>query len=661
MAGERARGAGGRREKAAAAAAARGEEAMNRWVLQFYFHQAVAAYRAGRNRDFRQLRDVMQALLVRPLEKHPPVVQLLRVMQFLSRIEEGENLDCSFDREMELTPLESAMGILQLFQKEFSVPEKKVEPVQKMLKEAAVIVCIRNREFDKASAILKRHMGKDPRVQKKKAELQAIIREKNHAHPMIRDFSYGDFQQDMFQFLKTYVDSSEPVLVTMMKTLNSERAEEPKRSSAAPGSASGARDQAAAPKPVGMEQDPAGAPKPAETAEDTAVPPSPAERAEDPAGAPEPMEESSYPAAAPEHIIAAVKNLEDVSERMEIPEQAAAAAPELAEVPSRDSERWAEKSGPMWWVKVGGRSHLLSWSGGWCPRASDGSRAPRGVSVCVGGLGVPSSGGVSTLGSWRIVEGHTAGEKPDVSDVGAVGVKHLQAAQFCLFCRQPSGTVTTYGISVLREAFKILSDSRDSDALFTKLDETDFSFPKQLSPSVSHRNKRRKEEENQDSEISDPPEIPNKVKRLTISKLVMEQDNQSNESSESPDSSQEPVVSSASKSVQKLPNQHESTESAKSRKGKWSSLYTEEQKDSWSDEEELFSGVALLEQNGHNSGVFGSKKQKWTVQESEWIKEGVKKYGEGRWKSICQKYPFQNRTSVMIKDRWRTMKRLGML
>nr|XP_047906446.1 telomeric repeat-binding factor 2 isoform X4 [Anser cygnoides] len=534
MAGERARSAGGRREKAAAAAAARGEEAMNRWVLQFYFHQAVAAYRAGRNRDFRQLRDVMQgtpglaaggrarrgarprappALLVRPLEKHPPVVQLLRVMQFLSRIEEGENLDCSFDREMELTPLESAMGILQLFQKEFSVPEKKVEPVQKMLKEAAVIVCIRNREFDKASAILKRYMGKDPRVQKKKAELQAIIRQKNHTHPMIRDFSYADFQQDMFQFLKTYVDSSEPVLVTMMKTLNSERAEEPKRSSAAPGSASGAKDQAATPKPVGMEQEPAGAPKPAETAENTAVPPSPAERAEDPAGAPEPMEESSYPAAAPEHIIAAVKNLEDVSECMEISEQPAAAAPELAEEPSRDSER----------------------------------------------------------------------------------------------------------------------------------------------------NKRRKEEENQDSEISDPPEIPNKVKRLTISKLVMEQDNQSNESSESPDSSQEPVVSSASKSVQKLPNQHESAESAKSRKGKWSSLHIEEQKDSWSDEEELFSGVVLLERNGHNSGVFGSKKQKWTVQESEWIKEGVKKYGEGRWKSICQKYPFQNRTSVMIKDRWRTMKRLGML
>lgn len=29
----------------------------------------------------------------------------------------------------------------------------------------AIIVCIRNREFDKASLILKRHMGKDPRIQ----------------------------------------------------------------------------------------------------------------------------------------------------------------------------------------------------------------------------------------------------------------------------------------------------------------------------------------------------------------------------------------------------------------------------------------------------------------------------------------------------------------
>ncbi|XP_074957190.1 telomeric repeat-binding factor 2 isoform X1 [Phalacrocorax aristotelis] len=556
------------------------EETVNGWVLQFYFHQAMAAYRSGRNRDFRQLRDVMQVLLLRPLKKEPVVAQMLRIMQLLSQIEEGENLDCTFDKESELTPLESAIGVLELIQREFPVAEKAMEVIQRTVKEAAVIVCIKNREFDKASKIVKRHMGKDPRSQKQKNELLTLIREKNFTHPMVKNFSYKEFQQSVFQFLKTYMDDSEPLLLTIMKkTLNSERAKEGKYSSVTPESANGPKEQAAPLKASGMAEGPAGAPKPTETAEDMEGAPNPAERADDTAAAPEPVEGASDsaaapepaegatdPAATPEHITAAINVSENASEPMEISKEPAAAAPELPGVSFRDSER------------------------------------------------------------------------------------------------QPSGTVTTYGISVLREAFKILSDSRDSDALFAKLDETDFSFPKQLSPSVSHRTKRRKEEETQDSEISDPPKMPRKGKRLlTISKLVMEQDAQYGESSESPDSSQEPVVSSASRPVQKLHDQPVSTKSAKSFQGRWNSSYGKEGKESWSDEDELFSDVASLETNSHNSTVFGSKKQKWTIQESEWIKDGVKKFGEGRWKAICQKYPFQNRTAVMIKDRWRTMKKLGIL
>uniref|UniRef100_A0A8D0FLK8 Telomeric repeat-binding factor n=1 Tax=Strix occidentalis caurina TaxID=311401 RepID=A0A8D0FLK8_STROC len=434
------------------------EETVNVWVLQFYFHQAVEAYRSGRNRDFRQLRDVMQALLVRPLEQDCTVSQMLRIMQLLSRIEEGENLDCTFDKESELTPLESAIGVLDLVQREFSVAEKTMETIQKMVKEAAVVVCIKNREFDKAFKIVKRHMGKEPRNQKKRNELLTLIREKNFTHPIVKNFSYKNFQQSMFQFLETYVDNSEPLLLTVR--------------------------------------------------------------------------------VRPAHL---------------------ASRPALPSAPARGSRK------------------------------------------------------------------------------------------FCLFCRQPSGTATTYGISVLREAFKILSDSQDSDALFTKLDETDFSFPKQLSPSVSHRTKRRKEEENQASEISVPPEISHKGKRLlTISSLVMEQDSEYYESSESPDSSQEPVVSSASRPVQKL-HDHKCLPAFRSFKRRWNSSYGEEEKDRWSEEDDLFSGKNR------------PPPLKWTIQESQWIKEGVKKFGEGRWKAICQKYPFQNRTAVMIKDRWRTMKKLGIL
>ncbi|KAM9289125.1 telomeric repeat-binding factor 2 isoform 4-T7 [Morus bassanus] len=500
------------------------EETVNGWVLQFYFHQAMAAYRSGQNRDFRQLRDIMQALLLRPLQKEPVVAQMLRIMQLLSQIEEGQNLDCTFDKESELTPLESAIGVLELIQREFPVAEKTMEAIQKAVKEAAVIVCIKNREFDKASKIVKKHMGKEPRNQKKKNELLTLIREKNFTHPVVKNFSYKNFQQTMFQFLKTYVDDSEPRLLTIMKkTLNSERAKGRKYSPMTPKSANGPKDQAAPPKPSGTAEGPAGALEPAETAENLEGAPDPAERADEPAAAPDPVEGASDsaaapepvkgatdPAATPEHLVVAVNVLEDASEPMEISKERAAAAPEV--------------------------------------------------------------------------------------------------------------------------------------------------------PGVSFRTKRRKEEENQDSEISDPPKIPRKGKRLlTISKLVMEQDTQYSESSESPDSSQEPVVSSASRPVQKLHDQPVSTKSAKSFQGRWNSSYGKEGKDSWSEEDELFSDVASFGTNSHNTTVFGSKKQKWTIQESEWIKEGVKKFGEGRWKAICQKYPFQNRTAVMIKDRWRTMKKLGIL
>ncbi|XP_027759442.1 telomeric repeat-binding factor 2 isoform X1 [Empidonax traillii] len=557
------------------------EETVNGWVLQFYFHRAMQAYRSGRHREFRQLRDIMQALLVRPLDKEPAVAQMLRIMQLLSRVEEGENLDCTFDKESELTPLESALTVLELVHKEFSMPEKTMETVQKMVKDAAVIVCIKNKEFDKASKIVKRHMGKDSKNQKKRNEWLAVIREKNFSHPKVKNFSYKDFQQSIFEFLKVYVDDSEPLLLTVMKkTLNLEHTDEPKSLSVTPKSAGGPEDQTAAPEDSGRAEGPAGAPEPAGAAEEPEGAASPVERAahpavapeamegaSGPAAAPEPMEVATDPAATPDHLTSEPDVLKDTPEPVEVAkEPATKVTAELPEVSARDSER------------------------------------------------------------------------------------------------QPPGAVTSCGISVLREAFKILSDSQDSDALFTKLDETDFTFPKQLSPSVSHRTKRRKEVENQDSEISDPPEIPHKGKRLfTISELVMEADNQSSKSSESPDSSQEPVVSSASRPrpVQKLHDQPVTTESAKSFKGRWNSSRGREEKDSWSEEDDLFSDGASIGTN--NSTIFSSKKQKWTIQESEWIKQGVKKFGEGRWKAICQKYPFQNRTAVMIKDRWRTMKKQGIL
>ncbi|XP_059713578.1 telomeric repeat-binding factor 2 isoform X3 [Haemorhous mexicanus] len=529
----------GDREPDRAGMTALPEKTVNRWVLQFYFHRAIEAYRSGRNRDFRQFRDIMQALLVRPLDREPDMAQMLRIMQLLSRVEEGENLDCTFDKESELTPLESAMLVLDFIREEFSVADRTMEAVQKMVKEAAVVVCIRNKEFEKASDIVKKHMGKEPRNQKKRNEWLAVIREKNPSHPKVKNFSYEEFQQSIFEFLKGYMDDSEPALLTLLKkTLDSEHASKAKSSLGTAEFADGLKDQAAAPEASARAkgstssaevsarvEGPARAPAPARATEDLEGAASPAKRPAGPTAAPEMMEEAggsaaavepmevvTDPAATPEHLTAAYDIMKGTPEPMEVAKEPAA-APEPPRVSARESPR----------------------------------------------------------------------------------------------------------------------------------------------------TKRCREVENQASETSETPEIPHNIKNLfSISNLIVELDGSSSKSSECPDSSQEHVVSSASKPAPKLPDEPLSAQSEKSFQGRWNSSCGTEEKDSWSDEDELFANAASLEKNKvstHSS----SKKQKWTMEESEWIKEGVKKYGEGRWKTICLKFPFRNRTSVMIKDRWRTMKKLGML
>lgn len=48
-----------------------------------------------------------------------------------------------------------------------------------------------------------------------------MIREKNPSHPKVKNFSYEEFQQSIFEFLRGYMDDSEPALLTVCVLLHS--------------------------------------------------------------------------------------------------------------------------------------------------------------------------------------------------------------------------------------------------------------------------------------------------------------------------------------------------------------------------------------------------------------------------------------------------------
>ncbi|XP_073686648.1 telomeric repeat-binding factor 1 [Garra rufa] len=61
------------------------------------------------------------------------------------------------------------------------------------------------------------------------------------------------------------------------------------------------------------------------------------------------------------------------------------------------------------------------------------------------------------------------------------------------------------------------------------------------------------------------------------------------------------------------------------------------------------------------SNVSGTSRprRKWTSEEDESLKAGVRKYGEGKWRMILDNFDFDNRTGVNLKDRWRILKKTG--
>ncbi|XP_054046253.1 telomeric repeat-binding factor 1 isoform X2 [Rissa tridactyla] len=55
----------------------------------------------------------------------------------------------------------------------------------------------------------------------------------------------------------------------------------------------------------------------------------------------------------------------------------------------------------------------------------------------------------------------------------------------------------------------------------------------------------------------------------------------------------------------------------------------------------------------------GRRRQRWTYKEDLALKSGVREFGVGNWAKILVHGDFNNRTSVMLKDRWRTLCRIN--
>ncbi|XP_028665686.1 telomeric repeat binding factor a [Erpetoichthys calabaricus] len=184
------------------------------WVFDFYFYLGLKAFENGEHDDFCQIRDVIQGMLCQPLRLEEYVTKKLRVLQLLSRINEGQNLDCIFEID-EQTPLESALNILKMTCEEVALPKAEIDNAKRLVRKMAVIVCIQQNNFEKAQNILKKHFPPGQDLQK--AEFMDLIQQKNNSHPSLEEMTYEHFREKMYRFCQTIITVSEPILLKIAK------------------------------------------------------------------------------------------------------------------------------------------------------------------------------------------------------------------------------------------------------------------------------------------------------------------------------------------------------------------------------------------------------------------------------------------------------------
>ncbi|KAF5898829.1 telomeric repeat-binding factor 2, partial [Clarias magur] len=191
------------------------EQIINRWSFDFYVSKAFEAFRNEDYDSFTQLRNLIESLVVRPIDGHSDMTIKLRFMQFLSRVNDGDKLNVTFQKP--LTPLESALSVLESICTEIDVAQDILEQVHTLIREMLIVVCIKSKKFEKAQEMLIKHFPKGMDSAGKKKLYLDLIKRRCSTHSVLNTISYSEFKQDMLDFIEKLHPIPEPFLSKMVK------------------------------------------------------------------------------------------------------------------------------------------------------------------------------------------------------------------------------------------------------------------------------------------------------------------------------------------------------------------------------------------------------------------------------------------------------------
>ncbi|XP_040891421.1 telomeric repeat-binding factor 2-like [Toxotes jaculatrix] len=630
------------------------ESIVNRWLVDYYFFLAVDAFKKERYDDFCGIRDVLNSVLPRPLQSTDVLPTKILVLQFLSRINEGERLDVYFESDQSITPLESALKLLEKMSQGCNIPQD-YDNVCTSVREMMVGILIKNNEFAKAKEVLNKYFPK-PMVGKK-AVFMGLISKKSKMHKVIEQVDFRQFREEMLAFCQRLCPVGVPFLHKAAQQLN-EKLTEQDNKAATP-------DEQEEPGPSCSLQINTALFVPCQhtTIQRTRL-------------------EAAYQALAAGSHERTFAQLEEEVEREEqvVNEDLSL---RLSPSPRRDSNEDSEQDG------------LFQRDSGSPMEASPADQPPQTDAACqtqagslsktpsvqrnrriytVARLVVEPDSQTSSQCSAASQELETEARAEDPPQAPTVSSKQdpqspLTDSEVTKPSRKHRKRTSKKGSRASTSLAELSTDSEEDppDSVAnrhicvgkqrnqTKRSLRNSTKSKQLSsdceedPQESSTSFRTPVRRTQKQLTSDPPSNdPGSADDVRVIDSSMDS---------SPSLASHPPVPQTSSTP------HRDSAQDKISHSKWKQLYNnaKESKERWSDEESYFTSRKKSGSNESTISNSGPSKRKWTESETQKLKEGVKEFGEGNWSKIKAYYAFSGRTNVNLKDRWRTLKKLNMV
>ncbi|NXL84890.1 TERF1 factor, partial [Alectura lathami] len=179
------------------------------WMLEFACYCLCRHFAEECTAEFRRWRDVAQAVINGFSKTAAHQKKKVYLCQFLIRIAQGRRLECSFEKDTRISPLESALSYWTLLEEEESKLDTLHEDIYRLIKIQVVAVYMEKGYYKQAAEVLERVFTDSESDKSLRVKMTTIVRGKDPYVPLLQNFSFNRLISKVKSYVERFMKKNE--------------------------------------------------------------------------------------------------------------------------------------------------------------------------------------------------------------------------------------------------------------------------------------------------------------------------------------------------------------------------------------------------------------------------------------------------------------------